>query len=397
MDVAASMSDSAIEQTHLIDSVRIEKIYLDREVKEHPKTRFVLEKLSGIPLAEVSDRQKFLEQAGSFSISQGKRNLWITRFLGSFLKPCPGTHAPYLCCNYWILNLQMNCPLDCSYCILQNYTNFPLLTLFVNLEKIHEEIEALQEDRPNRLLRIGTGELTDSLVLDPLTHWNEHLIRFVSEKPVLLELKTKTSNVSHLPRLKRRNVAVSCSMNPRDIIQAEEYKTASFDQRLQALREAVQKGYRIGIHLDPILEVEDWENKYKEMIQGITEALQEEDVVWISLGTLRFPGPLKDIADERFPRSRAFLGEFVPCTDGKMRYFRPIRTRIYQKIYAEIRTKWNKVFIYFCMEHPVIWEQVLGFRPLSNHHVDYLFHESVARRFPDLELPAPGALDYGIA
>ena len=62
-------------------------------------------------------------------------------------------------------------------------------------------------------------------------------------------------------------------MNPPDLIQAEEHKTASFDERLTALRIAVRKGYRIGIHLDPIIEIEDWQMKYGEIIKRITETL----------------------------------------------------------------------------------------------------------------------------
>lgn len=380
----------------LKDEIGIERIFLDAEVREHPRAQAILEKLSGIPF-EVSDRQSVMDKAKLFTVSQGKKNLWISQFFGPFLKPCPGTQAPYLCCNYWILNLQMGCPLDCSYCILQNYINFPILTLFVNLEKIPDEIDALERRHPDRLLRIGTGELTDSLALDPLTHWNGHLIRLVSDRPIVLELKTKTSNTAHLPILKRRNVVVSCSMNPSGIIQGEEHKTASFDERLRALWEIAQKkGYRIGIHLDPIIEVGDWQVRYEEMIQRITETLDEEDVAWISLGALRFPGGLKQIVEGRFPRSRVFLGESVPCPDGKMRYFRPIRTRIYQRIYTRIRAKWKEVFIYFCMEHPSVWNRVMGYSPDNNDHLDFLFHQNIARRFPDLALSDPDPRNYGI-
>lgn len=373
----------------------IDKLFLDPAVKEHPIARELLRKIPGVPVIEVPNRRNVLEKAGSLTISQGKRSLWVTQFLGPFLKPCPGTSAPYVCCNYWVLNLQRNCPLDCSYCILQDYLNLQTLTLFVNLEKIPDEMEALQSRFPGRLLRVGTGELTDSLVLDPLTNWNNHLIRFVSDRPLLLELKTKTSNTAHLPDLQRRNVVVSCSMNPPDLIRAEEHKTASLDERLAALQRAVRKGYRIGIHLDPIIEIPDWQMKYEEMIRRMTAVLDEEDVAWISLGTLRFPGKLKKIVEERFPENRIFLGEFAPCPDGKMRYLHLIRSEIYQKIYAGIRRKWREVFVYLCMEHPFVWEKVMGRCPAGSDHLDLLFHQNIARRFPDLGLPKPEARNYG--
>src|SRR5512136_3469961 len=68
-----------------------------------------------------------------------KETLRFVSFPGQLLKPCPGTRE-YLCCGYQILNIGTNCPLDCSYCILQAYFNQPSLRVFVNLE---EQLEAI--------------------------------------------------------------------------------------------------------------------------------------------------------------------------------------------------------------------------------------------------------------
>ena len=72
-----------------------------------------------------------------------KDMLHLTAFKGDFLKPCPGTRN-YICCGYQILNIATNCPLDCSYCILQSYfINQPGLRIHVNLE---EKIESIMAD-----------------------------------------------------------------------------------------------------------------------------------------------------------------------------------------------------------------------------------------------------------
>ena len=114
-------------------------------------------------------------------------------------------------------------------------------------------------------------------------------------------------------------------------------------------------------------------------------------------GGTAFSAATKKIATERFPKSRNFLGEFVPGMDGKMRYFRPIRTEMYQSIYSQIRARWSEVFMYFCMEHPPVWNQVMKYCPINNDHLDFLFHENIAKRFPDLDLPKPQPNNYGIA
>ena len=40
------------------------------------------------------------------------------------------------------------------------------------------------------------------------------------------------------------------------------------------------------------------------------------------------------------------------------------------------------------MENRTVWQEVMGYAPEGNDHLDYLFHESIGRRFPDLKLPA---------
>jgi spore photoproduct lyase len=120
----------------------------------------------------------------------------------------------------------------------------------------------------------------------------------------------------------------------------------------------------------------------------LTRRIPENEVMWISLGSLRFPPTLKKIIEERFPGTGITTAEFIKGLDGKMRYFRPERVRLYRHIYEKIRKKWPHVFIYFCMENKTVWRDVMGFAPEHNGHLDASFHESIARRFPDLQLPA---------
>jgi len=98
-----------------------------------------------------------------------------------------------------VINETINCPIDCTYCILQGYINNPAITIYTNYQKIIEEIQTLSRLNRERILRIGTGELTDSLALDPITRLSEKLIPEVQKLPnILLELKSKTDHIDHL-------------------------------------------------------------------------------------------------------------------------------------------------------------------------------------------------------
>jgi spore photoproduct lyase len=56
-------------------------------------------------------------------------------------------------------------------------------------------------------------------------------------------------------------------------------------------------------------------------------------------------------------------GEQIPCPDGKMRYFQPLRVAMYRKMRQWIREAAPLVPIYLCMETREVWDQVFGYFP----------------------------------
>lgn len=378
----------------LLSQWRIKSIYVDEHLKDHPLTRRVLSQSNHTPVLWVKDQEEFSEYLQTFTPSEGKKCLWITESKGPLLKECPGTGDRYLCCRYYVLNLQSNCPMDCAYCVLQVYLNRQALILYANSASAEAEIDKLLKTRPGRLFRIGTGELTDSLVFDELTGFSADLFRMAGGKNFLLELKTKSDGVYHLPPAPAKNLVLSWSLNPDGVILKSEHKAAALDDRLKAAVWAMKKGYLLGFHFDPVIEVLDWPSLYEKTLSRLFEVIDEKRVVWISLGSLRYPPQLEPVIKSRFPKTDITSGEMVPGKDGKIRYFRPIRERMYQRIYQALRRQWKDVFVYFCMENQAVWKSVMGIAPEDNGHLDYLFHENLAKRFPALRLKPPQRNDY---
>jgi spore photoproduct lyase len=54
------------------------------------------------------------------SFGSAKKKLYLAKHKGEFLKKCPGSEGQ-VCCNYFVINFASNCPMDCSYCYLQEY------------------------------------------------------------------------------------------------------------------------------------------------------------------------------------------------------------------------------------------------------------------------------------
>ena len=195
---------------------------------------------------EVRDNEATRSMRDAFG--EGKRRLLLARHRGEFLKKCPGSEGQ-VCCNYFVINFASNCPMDCSYCYLQEYlADNPVLKVFSNVDDLLREADALFSRQRKFFFRIGTGEIADSLALDPYIGFCAEVIPFFAEQPnVLLELKTKSDCVEGLLKLDpKERVVVSWSMNPQKVIDADEHGTASLDERLAAARRCQAAGYKLG-------------------------------------------------------------------------------------------------------------------------------------------------------
>jgi spore photoproduct lyase len=351
------------------------------EIMNYPATTRILNNLgrfgllpSGFDEPEIVDATAVSHQLAfeaprrqapnNHPVALGKRILHLTTQPGVFIKSCPGSNN-VLCCHYHIVNMVSNCPFDCSYCYLQTYLNQPMTTFYVNEEDIFDQVRKLCDRPPVKQLRVGTGELADSLALDPITGFSVRLAEVMAPyENVQLELKTKSKNVEHLLEIKRREqVVVSWSMNPREIIEREEHGTARFEERVRAAQLMAEAGFGVGFHFDPMIYTEGWQDMYSRAATDLLAAVPHQQIRWISIGALRYQPQLKPIALKRRPETTLFLDENVPGEDGKIRYLRSQRTEMFSFLNQVIKERAPKLYTYLCMETMPVWEKALGRMP----------------------------------
>lgn len=352
-------------------------IYIDDAAAPYPKAGEIVAKLPQVPVRRVRDKADVLAIFGAEGqqIDRGKQALFLTTQKGRFFKKCPGTKG-LLCCNYYVINFATNCHLDCSYCILQGYyENNPCITFFVNVDDLFEQLAQTFAAEPQRQYRVGTGEFTDSLAMDEITGFASLIVPFFANQPnATLELKTKADTVAALLNLDHRGrTSVAWSVNTPRMITSEEPKTATLDERLRAAQHCQAAGYQIGFHFDPIFVYPGWEREYYHVVERLFDAVRPEHISWISLGGFRYAPELKPIIRSRFPQSRIVTGEFVPCPDGKMRYFKSLRLKIYHSLLAKIKQFGKHIPVYLCMESRQVWQQVYGWTPNCEQDLSHIF------------------------
>ena len=345
---------------------RIRRILVEQEAWDYPMTRRILARLPGVSVEVIQDRGA-LNTSGrdrGVWLSEAKTTLLLAVQKGPFWRSCPGT-KDYICCGYQVLQIGLNCPMDCTYCVLQGYINVPAITVFVNVEDLLKELETRWAENSAQVWRLGTGEFGDSLALDGLTGLNELLIpRFAGRGQAILEIKSKWPRLSHLLSLgPNRQVIFAWSLNPPEIIAGEEQFAASLESRLKAAAQAVEAGFRVAFHFDPLIYFPGWEEAYRRPVERLGAAIPSEAIAWISLGGLRLLPPLRQLMLQRFPGSRIAAQEMVLAPDGKLRYFKSLRVEMYARMREWLTQATPGALLYLCMESPRVWQEVFGFTP----------------------------------
>jgi spore photoproduct lyase len=358
------------------------EVYVDPALEASPAVQRIRQGMSDVPWHACADLDRVIQEIISYQADPGgagKGILLIRPFAGRLVKNCPGTRG-HICCGYKTINVLTNCPMDCSYCILQGYLNNPCVTLYPDFRKVFDEIEEILASNPHRIFRFGTGELGDSLVLDKIIGFAAEAVPFfAAQKNAVLELKTKSVEVDHLLGMDHRGkTVISWSLNPQQVIEQEEHGAACLDARLEAARLCAEAGYPLGFHFDPLMSYPGWEEDYHRVVDLLFANIDPAQVLWLSLGGLRLPPALKQIAQKRFPFSRIFTGELVPGEDGKLRYIKPLRVSLYQQMVEWLRAYDKGLFIYLCMERGDVWQQVFGNTPGSTEGLNKQFEQRVS-------------------
>lgn len=284
----------------------------------------------------IDDYQTFRKD----TMHSEKQCVIFARKRGAWLKPFYCYHQNHES-RHFSLDLAEGCSFDCVYCYLQSYLNSGALVLFVNRDGLETELQSLGSEP----VWISIGILTDSLLAEeqnPMIAWLSHRL----PEQATLELRTKSANVQILndPQISREQLVVAWSLSPESVVTNYEYGTSTLMQRIDAARRALELGYRIAFHFDPVFHFEGWQDAYSKLFSELQE-FRSEKIVFLSIGLFRYMPDLGSIIRKRFSYHPILTEEFFPAPDGKYHYLRSIRKEMYAKFQTWLRP-WNV---------PILW------------------------------------------
>jgi len=331
-----------------------EKIFVQEKAAHHPLTDAILRHFAGGHCTVITLKDPSLPHVAQVPLAelipQSKKCLFLKLRKGKFIKPFCSGYRKDLSAEYYIHHAE-NCPCDCHYCYLQTYFESFVPTIYVNRNEMFEEIKNAARP-PLGAACFHAGHTADSFLLDEATGLSSKLVAQFRRLPVAaLEIRTKIGPPAGLPELPDSgNIIISWTLAPENHIRLFESNTPALSERLASAAGCAQKGYRIGIRLDPIVLYSNWQDDYNKLLRELHARGFGAQIESFVLGTFRYYGRMAEIIKRRFPESKLLLGEFVPCADGKYRYFKNKRIYAYETMIKTIRKFFPDSRIHLCME-----------------------------------------------
>lgn len=332
-----------------------DKIFIESKVQNHPQTVAMLKKLRRDDFDIVEKIEDYFGRYKKpYLHKRESLNLWIGRKEGDLIKETPPAYGKGNSPHYYFVHAY-NCIYECEYCYLQGYFNSPDIVLFVNHDEICEEIQKIcaTKHRDQKEVWFHAGEFSDSLALSGLTNeWSIYWDAFKKIDNAFLELRTKSNNIRTLLELEPlQNIVISFSLSTSQASKSFDRKTPPLEARLKSIQKLVQHGYKIGIHLDPIIYNKTTMQDYEQLLEELQQIIPTKQFAYMSFGVVRFSKDSFFHFQKNYPNSKILSEEMIKGSDGKVRYPRPLRLALLNSIKKIAVDKgFPEEQLYLCME-----------------------------------------------
>ena len=248
-----------------------ENIYYEKEILDYTLGEELMKKYENIPKHEIENHNNIEEMRSKSNkeFMNMKRNLIIgVRKTHKFV-------PNHKTSDFLVPYTSSGCTAACMYCYLVcNYNKCAYLRLFVNREKMLEKIIKTAE-KADKELTFEIGSNSDLILENTITNnlvWT--IENFKDSKKGELTLPTKFSMVEPILGLDHQGkITIRMSVNPKEIINRVELGTSSLEKRIQAINQLNEAGYKTGILIAPVIMIEEWKQKYHELIKELEAKL----------------------------------------------------------------------------------------------------------------------------
>ncbi|MCR5468308.1 MAG: hypothetical protein K6F37_05040, partial [Lachnospiraceae bacterium] len=263
------------------------QVYVERDVENHPETKRILSELSNPEYTLIEDcKDVFFEKNQDILSQHENRSLILARQHAKLLYPGAPVCQDFGNSYFYYTSCVKNCIFDCEYCYLKGMYPSANIVIYVDLDRVFEEVKEVLKEHP---VYLCVSYDTDLLAMEEFLHYVEKWVNFTKENENLkIEVRTKSANKKALRQLPVCDrVVYAFTISPDEIISKYERKTPSLKNRLKTARVAKDLGHKIRFCFDPMIYVSNWKSIYKGMLDEVWSAFEPEEIEDISAGTFR--------------------------------------------------------------------------------------------------------------
>lgn len=262
-----------------------------------------------------------------------------------------------VCPHFWELRWAFGCPFNCAYCYLQGTGRGNKNPRYRPDKKVIGAInKAFKHEYFIKHPSIfNSGELSDSL-MNP-TYMKQYVDFFETQNKHKLLLLTKSNRVQWLVEKLRKQTITSFSINVAEVWRRWENRTPSPQQRIEAAKQLLEKGYEVRVRIDPIFPINNWKVHYQDLVYSLLSELPS-DPNRITLGTPRGLAKTLIFAKDRSWEKIAFT-ENPERTGWGRKAPKTIRKEIYTFFYDKLENLgFDKSRIAMCKETRLMWNEL---------------------------------------
>jgi len=262
-------------------------IYVEEKALNNENTKYILSKFKNSSIVKIHHyKDVFSRHNQDFVLQKKSPKLILACKEGSLIykgaRVCESFGNNY----FYYTSSMMNCVYNCEYCYLKGMYPSANIVIFVNLNDIFNELKCFLREHP---IYLCISYDTDLLAFENITGFTRKWIEFASLYPNLkIEIRTKSSNFKSIEDIApESNVILAWTLSPEEIIKKYEQNTPGLKFRLNSLKSALSRGWKVRICFDPLLYVPGWERDYEKCVEDTFKDISAWQFEDVSIGVFR--------------------------------------------------------------------------------------------------------------
>lgn len=260
---------------------------METDALSHPRTRKILNSFPDAVVVEIGHyKDMFCRRGQKYTVQHNAQSLIIAlkdeNFLYEGAPVCQSFGNPW----FYYTSCMMNCVYDCEYCYLKGMYPSANMVVFVNLEDTFSEVERILKEHE---LYICVSYDTDLLAMENILGYTREWADFVKMHDNLtIEVRTKSANRKFFEEQEPVDGLITAfTLSPQYVAESYEHKTPSLKARLECIRFAIDKGFKVRLAFDPMIYCRNWKKEYVDMLKEVFESVDMNKIVDVSVGSFR--------------------------------------------------------------------------------------------------------------